>query len=424
MQPHGGYKSVSVIQFCNGLAAYDAGVISFRALRVYFAAFAMVAAREAARRSAGPRQRRRSAGVRYRLEEFERLTGIAMGEVRGLLRRLCRVGLIVFSESAIIVAVEPLPEAAALAEVVSGRGRSLQRWIPVPRPVLRLLARSNKPAFVKILVGYLIRGLSIDRATGEPKGKGSVKLTWIADAFGISERAARYARRELIRIGLLTGDGGSTQRKLNRDGAYFTIVPGWSDAARCGGQAAHIAPRTAHDEAEIAPPTKDRKTSSELKDQTTRRNEASGVCGRGAGTPSLHAIRPDDLRRVSSVLTLYEQAIDARWLERSEANRRNFVAAAVRAVQAHGDPVRIFVAIVRRRLWHHITQSQEERAVRAMKSFDARVERTFAGTRQPTVSADVTRRPADGFAGILATTLSAISARSSVMERTMEGAAD
>ena len=368
MQPHGGYKSVSVVQFCNGLTAYDAGVISFRALRVYFAAFAVVAAREAARRSAGPRRRRRSAGVRYCLEEFERLTSIATGEVRGLLRRLERAGLLTFSESAITVSSDPTPAAGVLAELVAGRGRSAQRYVPVPRPVLRLLARSTKPAFAKTLVGYLIRGLTIDRRTGEVKAKGSVKLTWIACAFDVSERAARYARRELLRLGLITPDAGSSQRKLNRDGAYFTVNSAWGGPLTETGPA-QTAPPAAQNATPIAPPDEDSKTSSELKDRTTRRAERAGACGRGIGTPVLHAIRPDDLRRTSSVLALYEQAAHAGWLERSESNRVNFVAAAVRAVQVRGDSVRIFVALVRRRLWHHITAAQEDRAAEAIKRF-------------------------------------------------------
>jgi hypothetical protein len=389
VQPHGGYKGITVVQLCNGLHAYDAGLISFRALRVYFAAFAAVATREAARRSVQARGRRPSASVRYRVQELAELAGIGCGEVRGLVRRLERVGLIAFSESAITPATEPLPEAEDFALAAAGKGRSPRRFVPVPRPMLRLLARSTRPSFAKVAVAYLIRGLSRARGTSVLRAAGSAKATWISRVFGLSERAARYARRDLIRLDVISADGGSSQRKLNRDGAYFTVNLAWGPDAYRDPSEEKIAPRDEGNARRFAPPWRDGRTSSELKNQKTLAQEASGGrCRSGEGKPSLGAIRPGDLRRVSSVMSLYDQATAAGWLERSEANLRNFVAAAVRATQARGDSVRIFVAIVKRRLWHHITMEQEERAARAMtRRLDARsIDRTERGLG-PTVAA-------------------------------------
>ena len=289
--------------------------------------------------------------------------------MRGLLRRLVRAGLLTFSESAITVGdASPLEDAEELARLAAGSGRSPRRPVPVPRPLLRLLARSTQPSLVKTLVAYLVRGLAIDRRTGELRAKGSVKATWIARVFGLSERAARYARRELIRHGVISPDGGSSQLKLNRDGAYFVLNMAWGGSPHRDPNEAKVAPLGAESAPEFAPPGKDKRTSSELKYQKAPSAEATGGCGRGGeGKPSLRSIRPDDLRRVSSVMSLYEQATRAGWLERSEANLRNFVAAAVRATQVRGDAARIFVTIVRRRLWHHITLEQEERAIQAIK---------------------------------------------------------
>ena len=64
---------------------------------------------------------------------------------------------------------------------------------------------------------------------------------------------------------------------------------------------------------------------------------------------------------------LYAEATAAKWLSRSEANLRNFVAAAARATRVEGDPVRIFVGIVRKALWHHLSSADEERAISALK---------------------------------------------------------
>ena len=94
---------------------------------------------------------------------------------------------------------------------------------------------------------------------------------------------------------------------------------------------------------------------------------APGACGQESGKPILRDIRPDDLRRLSRLRELFRQATEAGWLSRSEADFQNFVAAAVRATRleagsVRNDPVRVFVGIVRKRLWHHITIEQEERA--------------------------------------------------------------
>jgi hypothetical protein len=71
--------------------------------------------------------------------------------------------------------------------------------------------------------------------------------------------------------------------------------------------------------------------------------------------------------RLSRLRLLYGQATAAGWLPKSEANFRNFIAAAARATRVAGDPVRIFVAIVRKGLWHHLSNEDEARALTAIK---------------------------------------------------------
>jgi hypothetical protein len=406
VQPHGGYKAITVIQLCNGLAAYDAGRIGFRALRIYFATFAAVAVREAAKRTTCPRHGRARDRVRFRIDELAKLSGLAESQVRGLLRCLVHAGLLTFSEPAITTASHALPGAEELARLAAGSGRSPRRPVPVPRPLLRLLARSTQPSLVKTLVAYLVRGLAIDRRTGELRSKGSVKATWIARVFGLSERAARYARRDLIRWGIITPEGGSSQRKLNRDGAYFVVNLSWGGGLYRDPTEAKPAPRDAETALAFAPPGRDKRTSSELKYQKAPSEDAAGVWSRGGGgKPSLRSIRLDDLRRVSSVMSLYEEATRAGWLERSEANLRNFVAAAVRATQVRGDAARIFVTIVRRRLWHHITFEQEERAIQAIKRASRRSEPGDRRTRSSTNETNLTLSKADAHVKSLLQTL-------------------
>jgi hypothetical protein len=382
VQPRGGYKTTTVVQICNVLAALDAGRVGLRGVRVYFAAIAMVAVREAAGRSREAKRGGEARGGRppelacYRLRELARLSGLDEAEVRRQARRLARARLVRITERDIVVASEPVGEGGDLAESVCGRGRSPRRPVPIPRPILRLLARTKRASLAKTLLGYLVRGLCLDRRSGEVRGAGSAKLTWIADRFGLSERAARYARGELIALGVISPDPGSTQRKLNRDGAYFTVNLDWSDAPLRASTEAAVAPLVAPNAPRNAPPMRDRKTSYGTKDQETRPGRAAGLRGAQGGgdgaarRTSLRDIRREDLLRTSRVLELYDQATKAGWLVASEANRTNFVAAAARATRARGDAVRIFVAIVRRGLWHHITGEEEARAVAAVKRLE------------------------------------------------------
>jgi hypothetical protein len=123
----------------------------------------------------------------------------------------------------------------------------------------------------------------------------------------------------------------------------------------------------------FAPPYKDLKTPNGLKNQKTPRADKSGFCSKKINNTSLTDIQLEDLRRISRLNELYRQAVSARWLTHSETNFRNFVAAAVRATGTTGNPVRVFVAIIRQHLWQHITLEQEERANIVIRNFQERV---------------------------------------------------
>ena len=66
---------------------------------------------------------------------------------------------------------------------------------------------------------------------------------------------------------------------------------------------------------------------------------------------------------------LFGQAAHAGWMQPSEANALNFVAAAVRAREVGHSPARLFVNLVRQRLGQNITQTQENRARLALVRF-------------------------------------------------------
>ena len=70
---------------------------------------------------------------------------------------------------------------------------------------------------------------------------------------------------------------------------------------------------------------------------------------------------------MSRMEALFWQAVDRKLLRDSEMDVLNFLGASIRARAGKArDPVRLFVAIVRRALWAHITCDEEERARAAL----------------------------------------------------------
>ncbi len=343
-----GFRLVRANQLLAALAAFNTGEISFRALRLYLACHESLAIREAADRS---RRRGQKAQRRFQRSELAVRIGLEPGaSVSRELSLLQKAGLVAFSESSITVADRSLLDGDSPA-LLGGRGA--RRLVPVPRQVLRFLSVSTKPALVKTVLAYLLRGLSLG-ADGTMRGKGTAKISWICALCRISERAARSARAELIRMGWISKDTGSVQRKLNRDGAYFVIDIAWRRTA------ASFAPLKKSFCRQFAPLPERLETPSDLKNRKLADGGDAGPCGKKK--PDWRNIHSEDIRKPARLRELYEQATRSGWIERSDAAWLNFAAAAVRANRVAGDSVRIFVGIVRKGLWHHISTSDEDRA--------------------------------------------------------------
>ena len=87
-------------------------------------------------------------------------------------------------------------------------------------------------------------------------------------------------------------------------------------------------------------------------------------------TPNIRNIHFIDLKRPERLEVLYRQFVLAGKLDTSEASALNFAAAAVRAGSlkelAEDRRVKIFLGIVRRRLWSNISQHDEDHARRVI----------------------------------------------------------
>jgi hypothetical protein len=410
MRIHSGYKTITPAQLANLIWALNEVQIDLRAARVHLACFALVAVREAAARLRRKQGRKPKEISRYRLNELERLTGLGPANVRRALRELERAGLVSFSESEIILTKETLPGSEEMQNTLACR-RSPRRPIPVPRSMLRFLARNRSEALLKTVVAYLLRGLSITRRTGVVCAKGTVKASWIAETFRVSPRAVKYAQAELRVLNWISKDTLSIQRKLNRDGAYFIINLEWSfetamqrqNEQKRGAQTgivkrdkpcSALARPLSEKAANFALPIQNRETSIELKHQETQPAEprVAGVCGKDHfPEPSLKHILRDDLHHFSRLEALYFQAVERGWVSASEAMALNFIAAAVRAREVGDDPARLFVSLVRRQLWHHITQTQEDFARRSLARYREEIPERFRFVAVP--AGEKGRRP-------------------------------
>jgi hypothetical protein len=272
------------------------------------------------------------------------------------------------------------------------RSRSKKRYVPVPRRMLDYLASCSRPSLMKTALALILRALSFAK-DGSIKVLGTIKASLIASATGISLRSVRTARKALIGMGFISADTDSTQWKLNKTGSYFAINTKWSpplpssykvptlgEKEAIGGvlnscSKSEFAPPHDFPTGEFAPPYKDYIPSIRtLKDQNLV-NSSSGVLSDNSKTdietpPTINNILKEDLFNFPRLEELYQQALIAKWFLHSENMVLNWISAAVHARSAKdGDPVRIFVTIVKKKLWHHITNHDEDYACSALKKF-------------------------------------------------------
>ena len=271
------------------------------------------------------------------------------------------------------------------------------KLVPVPRRIIRFLAKCEKRSTILVLLAYIERGLCLDK--GKVKNAGTVKAAFIAETTGLSLRAVRLARKELLGLGILTPDTTKYQRKLNRDGAYFTINLAWCEQSKAKKysdregdsaeikneavkktlpvdnsiqQALEIAPPPIKNCTKIAPPIRDLKSSNELRNQKTQAiasNQTGVFSKQWEQKPNIRNVTPDDLKNIRRCEGLYQQACKVGLVQPSEASVLNFVAAAIRARSVDGEPPRVFMGILKKKLWHHITQADEDKAVGVLKKF-------------------------------------------------------
>ena len=407
----GRFRRITVHQLAMAWWLYRDRHITMRQLRVWFAAHEMDERRRYAKQAERPL---------YGLEEIKALVGgrgtqSADRDLSADVKALGRLGLVKISAHRIEFAVSFDQIAIAPDVDVSGFWDMLaliqnqRRTVPVPRRTCRALAGGMRPAMMAVVVALMIRGLywhrprnprpqneqggerstpqtSGGRAVGGYRVDGSTKRSWIAEVFGVSERAVTDARARLIEIGWLKPDADQPQWHLNRYGARDAInvhAFGPADSTK-GGRAVQepepsgeSASPSADFSAESASPCLN--SSASLTGNINTRKPAptrSGPVPPGAGVsietkkggrkkksePNLRNITPDDLNDTRRLLELHRQAIEQGHPVGGEAGRLDFLALADRARTCGNNPARLFAWLLKQRRFEFITQANEDAA--------------------------------------------------------------
>lgn len=386
-KPEGGYQPIPTAALALAWWRYrHEKAIRLADLRVWFAAWEM-AARRRGRPDPLPR--------RFGLDELRALTGSTPGELKESLQRLQAAGLLTWSESILefptSTSAVPLLDRAGFERFVQrlpGPGRR----VPVPRRILRMLADDARPAVIATALGCLIRCLRFK--DGVLLDRGRVKASWIAEAFGLSLRRIKQARRDLTAVGWLV-PLESPQWELNRWGAQVRINLAWSrptagapesDAPLHGGAPHRVeagrpksSPPPADSGAKSSPPDLNSKPFQEEENQKPASGGRTGFfqprtgagkpeTSRRTSKPTLRDVKPEDLADVGRLLALHDQAVDRGLAAASEFGRLQFLAAAEHA-RAIGEknPCGLFVHLVRGGLWHFATQDDETTANARLK---------------------------------------------------------
>jgi|GEM_PF-1768232 len=268
--PHikGRYRAISVHQLAMAWWCFQAGYITKRQLRVWFAAQEMLERRrytapptnqsEYSRAHQAPRK------PSYGLDELKSLVGgkgskTADAALSADLKKLGSLGLVSITEHSITFAtsIDQLCFDGVVDDLSSfwtmfNQLPHPRRRVPVPRRVLRALAGGFTSGMTAVVLATLIRSLFWHKNghaenTGSRKGKsggsreaetgegayridGRTKREWIAEVFGITPRTITDARARLIELGWLI-PLETHQHLLNRYGTHDQINTEWNPSA-------------------------------------------------------------------------------------------------------------------------------------------------------------------------------------------------
>ncbi len=279
----------------------------------------------------------------FRLEELATLIGSAsLRTVRSSVRRLERACLLTWNERNLRL---------HRGDVM----RTGRPYVPVPRRLLKWLANSGSKSDIATAIATCDSCLFFWSKEKRVESGGYSKSGEVSARYGISERSVKRSRTKLKKIGWLAAV--SDGRAGGRTGARFTADVTW--------QRSDLSPQRNRNYTVLSPPKEDQIT------PFGRKYQEPPAADRGAklrSAPDLRRVIVNDLKSPARVNRLYEQCVRARLIKPSEAGRLKVFAAAERALRCGTtNPAGLFVAVIRKRLWHHISQRDEDRGRDAMR---------------------------------------------------------
>ncbi len=429
--PHieGRYRAISVHQLAMAWWCFQAGHITKRQLRVWFAAQEMLERRRYTAKPEHSRETPRKPS--YGLEELKALVGgkgskTADAALSADLKKLGALGLVVITEHSITFAtsIDQLSFEDGVDDLNSfwtmfNQLPHPRRRVPVPRRVLRALAGGFTSGMTAVVLATLIRSLFWHKNGGGSGGgegaggyrvDGRTKRKWIAEVFGITPRTITDARARLIELGWLI-PLETHQHLLNRYGTHDQINTDWKPtppnpskdpASNESSGGVDTEANAEHRPGESSTPSTDfsggsssliNRYSSPTGNQYTRRPapDRAGPAGaslrsalktksktgsrkkkllgkpRGSGQPNIRDIQAKDLADTGRLLELHRQAVKLSLCSASEAGRLDFVALAQRARMSGRKSGALFFWLLREKKSQFITQAAEEEAGRMIK---------------------------------------------------------
>lgn len=342
-KPDGGYVLVQAGQLLNAWAAHHEAIITLADLRVWLACHELVARRQ------GAYMRRPMAD---RLSELASLLGAtSVSRVRSSTRRLIRAGLLHWTDAGISF---PRPS-------LSGKALpSPKRLVPIPRPLLRHLAKGVSRGTLATTLGLLLRCVFYHR--GRCTNEGTCKARWIAETFGLDERSIKRARAHLLSVRWISSCPTS-QWRLNRWGGVFRVNLDWKPTPprtpRLSPPQLRFAPR-------LSPPESHKHPLREYNHQKPAGRGPAGALREGVKEPcepTLRNVERLDLLNRERTLALHQQACARGLAERSEAGRLRFVGLAMHARRCGTrNPGGLLTWLLQGRKWEFIMQIDEDQA--------------------------------------------------------------
>jgi hypothetical protein len=364
-KPFGGFLFVTVTQLSMAWWAYRQRHIQLKDLRVWFGALELVA------RRCGLKDKQEAC---YGTKELRTLVA-GRGREESSIRRLEAVGLLRWSEKKITFAEEVsdlhIEDVSTLHEMLS-KIQNHRRKVPVPRQVVRFIASPSKRCVIATLLGHLMRCLYY--RAGECRSGGFCKASWVAEVFAIDLRNVKASRKFLAEsLGLLEYVPVPPSLR-NRYGQKVIINLSWNGAAvdKSDEERSGLPPLETKTNTGLPPLKGHKKPLRECQHQKPANGgrDAGVFEGKREGEPTLTHVVPDDLRDTARLLTLFEEAQAQGIIGGSESERLTFVATAERArVRGVENPEGLFAELVRRRLWHFITQDDEDRAQTRLREY-------------------------------------------------------